>query len=116
MRAETLKGHLDALILAVLADRPLHGYAVIEELRRRSEGAFDLAEGTVYPVLHRLEADGLLESSWTEAGRRRRVYRLTRRGGAALGRRGGEWRRFVRPVGTVLACAVAASSGTRSAR
>ena len=77
MRAESLKGHLDALVLATLGDEPLHGYAVIEALRTRSEGAFDLAEGTVYPVLHRLEADGLLTSSWsTAAGRRRRVYRL----------------------------------------
>ena len=59
MRAETLKGHLDALILATLRDGPAHGYAVIEELKRRSGGAFELAEGTVYPVLHRLEYDGL---------------------------------------------------------
>jgi DNA-binding PadR family transcriptional regulator len=104
MRAETLKGHLDALILAVLSERPLHGYAVIEELRRRSEGAFDLAEGTLYPVLHRLEADGLLTSTWSDAsGRRRRVYRLTRRGRAVLARRRQEWAGFVVAVDAVLA-------------
>lgn len=104
MRAETLKGHLDALILAVLGERPLHGYAVIEELRRRSEGAFDLAEGTLYPVLHRLEADGLLASTWSDAsGRRRRVYRLTRRGRAVLARRRQEWAGFVVAVDAVLA-------------
>ena len=104
MRAETLKGHLDALILAVLSERPLHGYAVIEELRRRSEGAFDLAEGTLYPVLHRLEADGLLTSTWYDAsGRRRRVYRLTRRGRAVLARRRQEWAGFVVAVDAVLA-------------
>jgi DNA-binding PadR family transcriptional regulator len=104
MRAEALKGHLDTLILAVLRDMPLHGYAVIEELRRRSEGAFDLAEGTLYPVLHRLEADGLLTSAWSEAsGRRRRVYRLTRRGRSALERRRDEWVGFVLAVDAVLA-------------
>ena len=104
MNSETLKGHLDALVLAVLAGEPLHGYAVIEALRARSEGAFDLAEGTVYPVLHRLEADGLLASAWTEAaGRRRRVYRLTRRGRSALARRRDEWSRFVHAVEAVLA-------------
>lgn len=104
MRAEVLKGHLDALILAVVQDRPLHGYAVIEELRRRSEGAFDLAEGTLYPVLHRLEADGLLSSTWSDAsGRRRRVYRLTRRGRGALARRRKEWASFVGAVDAVLA-------------
>jgi transcriptional regulator len=104
MKAETLKGHLDALVLAVLADEPLHGYAVIEALRARSEGAFELAEGTLYPVLHRLEADGLLASSWSEAaGRRRRVYRLTRNGRRALARRREEWASFVRAVDAVLA-------------
>src|SRR5262245_53461824 len=104
MRAETLKGHLDALVLAALRGRPAHGYAVIEELRARSGGAFDLAEGTVYPVLHRLEADGLLASSWsTASGRRRRVYRLTRRGAAALAAREDEWRAFSAAVDSVLA-------------
>ena len=103
MKAETLKGHLDALVLAVLADEPLHGYAVIEALRRRSDGAFELAEGTLYPVLHRLEADGLLASSWSEAaGRRRRVYRLTRNGRRALARRREEWSNFVHAVDAVL--------------
>jgi PadR family transcriptional regulator, regulatory protein PadR len=104
MKAETLKGHLDALVLAVLANEPLHGYAVIEALRSRSEGAFELAEGTLYPVLHRLEADGLLASSWSEAaGRRRRVYRLTRNGRRALARQREEWSSFVRAVDAVLA-------------
>ena len=104
MRAETLKGHLDALVLATLRGGPAHGYAVIEELKHRSAGAFDLAEGTVYPVLHRLEADGLLTSSWsTAAGRRRRIYRLSRRGRAALGRQRAEWQAFARAVEAVLA-------------
>src|SRR3954447_20187502 len=104
MKAESLKGHLDALVLATFGDGPAHGYAVIEALRARSEGAFDLAEGTVYPVLHRLEADGLLTSTWsTVAGRRRRVYRLSRRGRAALGRRREEWRSFAHAVDAVLA-------------
>jgi PadR family transcriptional regulator PadR len=104
MNAETLKGHLDALVLATLADGPAHGYAVIEELKRRSDGVFDLAEGTVYPVLHRLEAEGLLASAWTQAaGRRRRVYRLTRRGRSSLAGRRRDWLSFVRAVDAVLA-------------
>ena len=104
MRAETLKGHLDTIVLATLREEPLHGYAVIEALRRRSEGAFELAEGTLYPVLHRLEAEGLLSSAWSDAsGRRRRVYRLTRRGRAALARRRQEWAGFASAVDAVLA-------------
>ena len=104
MRAESLKGHLDGLILAVLADGPLHGYAVIEKLKRRSEGALELPEGTVYPALHRLEAAGLLSSEWSQGeGRRRRVYELTRRGRRELGERRTEWRDFARAVEAVLA-------------
>ena len=103
MKGEALRGQLDALVLATLRDGPAHGYAVIEELKRRSEGAFDLAEGTVYPVLHRLEAERLLASSWsTVAGRRRRVYRLTRRGESALAAREAEWRAFSTAVEAVL--------------
>ena len=85
MRAEALKGHLDLLLMSVLDDAPAHGYLVIDRLRERSEGAFDLPEGTVYPALHRLERSGLLESRWDEtAARRRRIYALTGRGQAAL--------------------------------
>lgn len=104
MKAEALKGHLDAMILAVVGAGPAHGYAVIEQLRRRSGGVFDLPEGTIYPALHRLEADGLLASSWqTASGRRRRVYKLTRRGRSALGERRGDWRLFAQAVDGVLA-------------
>lgn len=104
MRAETLKGHLDGLILAVVEAEPAHGYAIIEELKRRSAGVFTLPEGTVYPALHRLEAGGLLASSWERgSGRRRRVYRLTRRGRTALGARRSEWQIFSRAVEGVLA-------------
>jgi PadR family transcriptional regulator, regulatory protein PadR len=103
MRAESLKGHLDALILGVLARGPLHGYAIIEALKERSGGSLDLPEGTVYPALHRLEASGLLASTWSEGARRRRVYRLTSRGKRELGQRRQEWTGFVRAVDAVLA-------------
>ena len=63
MQAEELKGHVDALILAILAAGPNHGYAIIEELKRRSDGHLQLPEGTVYPALHRLELDGSLRAN-----------------------------------------------------
>ncbi len=79
MRAETLKGHLDGIMLAVLEPGPRHGYAIMEALRVRSGGQVDLPTGTVYPALHRLERAGLIQASWSTAGgRRRRVYQLTR--------------------------------------
>src|SRR6476619_7423690 len=104
MEGEMLKGHLDMIVLAALsAAGSAHGYAIIEELKRRSGGAFDLPEGTVYPALHRLEQSGLLASSWaTGAGRRRRVYRLTARGRRALAGARREWRGFTKAVQAVV--------------
>jgi DNA-binding PadR family transcriptional regulator len=103
MNAEALKGHLDALILAVVAAGPIHGYAIIEELKLRSGGALALPEGTVYPALHRLEDAGMLSSSWSDGARKRRVYSLTRRGRRELGVRRGEWQQFAQAVEAVLA-------------
>jgi PadR family transcriptional regulator PadR len=103
VNAEALKGHLDAMILAILAAGPMHGYAIIEALKLRSGGALALPEGTVYPALHRLEAAGLLASAWSKEGRKRRVYKLTRGGRRALGERRTEWREFVSVVEAVMA-------------
>ena len=103
MKGQALKGHLDLLVLGVLADGPKHGYAVIDELRVRSGDAFDIPEGSLYPVLHRLERADLLASEWVEvAGRRRRVYRLTDRGRAALVSERAEWQKFAGAVAAVL--------------
>jgi len=103
MNAETLKGHLDLLLLAALQSRPAHGYAIADTLRARSDGAFDLPEGTLYPALHRLERAGLLSSRWSEVGgRRRRVYQLTAKGQRSLAKRQSEWRDFSRAVLAVV--------------
>jgi DNA-binding PadR family transcriptional regulator len=103
MGGEELKGHLDGLLLAVVADGPVHGYALLERLRDRSGGRFELPEGTVYPALHRLEAEGLLSSRWeTVTGRRRRCYALTAAGERELGHRAQRWRDFARAMDRVL--------------
>src|SRR5262245_42286584 len=103
MKAETLKGHLDMLLLAAIRPEPGHGYAIAERLRARSDGAFNLPEGTLYPALHRLERSGLLSSRWVEvSGRRRRIYQLTRKGERALTQQQGEWRDFSRAVESVV--------------
>src|SRR5262245_11504020 len=95
MKAESLKGHLDGLLLAVVSGGPAHGYAIIEELRQRSGGTLDLPEGTVYPALHRLEKAGLLRSAWSkDAPRRRRVYDLTARGRRAVSAERESWHAF----------------------
>ncbi len=103
MRPELLKGNLDLLLLTILKDGPTHGYAIIEELRRRSDDAFDLPEGTIYPALHRMERAGVLVSQWTESERRRRrVYQLSRPGREALEEKQAEWQAFTRSVRLVL--------------
>jgi PadR family transcriptional regulator, regulatory protein PadR len=103
MRAESLKGHLDGMLLAVLEDGPRHGYAVMEVLRASSGGRFDLPTGTIYPALHRLERGGLVHTSWTEAGgRRRRLYELTPAGRRALDTERGSWREFSAAVTALL--------------
>ena len=95
-----LKGHLDAIVLATLEGGPAHGYAIIEAIKARSGGTFDLPEGTIYPALHRLEEAGLLSSEWTAppGGRRRRVYALTRSGTSRLVEGRKAWGRFARAV------------------
>jgi DNA-binding PadR family transcriptional regulator len=111
MRAETLKGHLDGILLAVLETGPRHGYAIMEALRVRSDGHVDLPTGTVYPALHRLERAGLVEANWSEAsGRRRRVYQLTPAGHRALDTERSSWRDFSAAVSALLQPAAPAVS------
>ena len=81
-------GELDTLILATVADGSSYGYAIIEQLKARAGGALQIPEGSVYPALHRLEREKLLGSDWSlEAGRPRRIYRLTERGERELAER-----------------------------
>jgi PadR family transcriptional regulator PadR len=103
MRAEELKGHLDGLLLAALEDGPRHGYAVIEALRQATDGQLDMATGTVYPALRRLEQAGLVTGSWSVvAGRRRREYRLTAAGADTLAGRRSQWRDFAAMISGAL--------------
>lgn len=103
MKRDATRGHLDVLLLRVLVAGPTHGYEVIAALKDRSEGLFDLPEGTVYPSLHRLEDAGLVASEWaTVSGRRRRVYRLTAVGEASLAQKRQDWQRFATGMSAVL--------------
>ena len=103
---QLLDGNVETLILAVLQAGPSYGYAIAKELNARSEGILALGEGTIYPVLHRLEQKGLLASKWRLAdnGRRRKYYRLNPKGRRALAVNREQWdtlaavmRRVLRP-------------------
>ncbi|GAA2092511.1 helix-turn-helix transcriptional regulator [Streptomyces albiaxialis] len=103
MKAETLRGNLEGMLLSVLEPGDLHGYAVIEELKRRSRDTINLPTGTVYPALHRLEAAGLVSSEWSRTnGRRRRNYSLTAAGRRELAAKRTAWQEVSSVISGVL--------------
>ena len=95
MRADLLRGHLDGLLLAVLADAPGHGYELSQRLTQRSGGELGVHEGSLYPALHRLERGGLVESAWsTGGGTAPADLPLTPGGRRAVKQSRQEWRAF----------------------
>lgn len=103
MKSETLKGHLELLLLATVSSGATHGYAIIKALRERSGELLDLPDGTMYPALHRLESAGLLKSGWSsDSGRRKRMYELTPTGRGALEQARSEWGEFTRAVDSII--------------
>ena len=103
MRPEQLRASLDLMILASLQRERLHGYALTERLRHLSDGQIDIATGTIYPALHRLEHGKLIKSSDSEVdGRRRRVYALTPRGRTRLNQEVASWQAMQHVVTSVL--------------
>jgi PadR family transcriptional regulator, regulatory protein PadR len=81
------------LVLAILAEGDSYGYAILQRVRELSGGALEWTDGMLYPVLHRLERSGLVESRWekAETGRRRKYYRVTRAGREQLAQERREW-------------------------
>ncbi len=104
LSGELLKGHLPTLVLSIVAAEPAHGYAIMQRLAVRSRGVFDLGQGAIYPLLYRLEAEGLIRSrARTVNGRRRRVYAITAKGRRRLASGREQWRTFSAAVDAVLA-------------
>jgi PadR family transcriptional regulator, regulatory protein PadR len=100
---ELIKGTVIPVVLALLKDRPRYGYEMVQLVNARTNGALNWSEGTLYPVLHKLEADRLVQAEWRdEAGRRRRYYALSAAGRRELKRRTVEWKTFAQAVGDLL--------------
>jgi transcriptional regulator len=101
---DLLQGTLDLLVLRTLSWGPMHGYTVARFIRERSDGAFLIEEGALYPALHRLERQGWIESEWglSENNRKARFYQLTPRGRAQLRAQVSNWKRYTDAVAGVL--------------
>ena len=103
MDPKLLTGTVEMLMLEVISHGPSYGYAIVQTVLARSGGRFELKEGSLYPALHRLERQKLLESSWSEFdGRRRKYYRVTPAGRKLLQARRNEWQTFAAGVNGVL--------------
>ena len=98
-------GSVSMLVLALLKEKEMYGYQIIEELDRRSSHVFQMKEGTLYPVLHGLEKDKLVSAreAVTEKGRTRRYYAVTEKGLRALEEKKAEWNAFSSAVTAILA-------------
>ena len=101
----SLPGGTAMLVLALLKEREMYGYQIIEELEKRSNQVFRLQEGTLYPLLHSLERDKLVTAREQEApgGRKRRYYRITAAGLRALEEKREQWAVYSRAVTAILA-------------
>lgn len=103
LNKELIKGSTVTLILNVLNKEPMYGYGMIKEIENKSNGVFLFKEGTLYPILHDLEKNKLIESFWdAENGRRRKYYRITKKGIKELKSRENEWKLFSQTMAQVL--------------
>ena len=103
-RIELLQGTLDLLILRTLLFGPSHGHAIARQIRQVSEDVLQVETGSLYPALHRLEAQKWIAASWeiSDKGKRARVYRLTRSGRTHLLAEQSKWDQLTRAMARVL--------------
>lgn len=93
------------LLIQLLSERDMYGYQMIETLRERSNDVFHLKAGTLYPILHELERDGILEAysdGGASSGRMKIYYHLTDQGKKVLRRKTNEWNSYMTAVNQVL--------------
>ncbi len=101
---ELLKGSLGLMLMALLEQGPMYGYQIAKHVRDQTDEVIDLKEGSLYPALHRLEKEGMLEAFWQrrEDGVDRRYYQLTAEGMRVLTERRAQWNRFSAAVSKVV--------------
>jgi PadR family transcriptional regulator PadR len=101
---ELVQGTLDMLILKTLARNAMHGYGIAQSIQQISDEVLRVEEGSLYPALHRLELDGVIDSEWglSENNRRAKYYKLTALGRRRLAKEATGWDRVVRAIARVM--------------
>lgn len=102
--SDTLYGTMNLLVLQSLREGPLHGLGVSRRIESSTKGLLRVEEGALYPALHRLERDRLIEGEWgrTDENRRAKFYRLTRKGRRRLDKEAARWARHASAVAGLL--------------
>jgi PadR family transcriptional regulator, regulatory protein PadR len=103
-KGELIQGTLDMLILSRLAHGPMHGFGIAEHIQQVTENILRVEEGSLYPALHRLEAQGMITSEWGASANNRQAkfYKLTPRGKKQAGLEITKWNRLVAAIGRVI--------------
>jgi transcriptional regulator len=103
-KSDVLQGTLDMLILKVVARRPVHGYAIAQQIRHISRDILQIQQGSLYPALHKLENRRWLKADWrvTETGREAKFYSLTALGRKQLDTEKAKWNRLAEAVSLIL--------------
>jgi PadR family transcriptional regulator, regulatory protein PadR len=101
---ELVQGTLDMLILRTLARGQMHGYGIAQSIQMISDEVLRVEEGSLYPALHRLELDGLVDSEWGQSANNRRAkyYRLTAQGRKQLQKEASNWKRVAEAIARVM--------------
>ena len=101
---ELLKGSTGTMILQLLSEQDMYGYMIIGQIESRSDSVFHMSEGSLYPILHTMEKEGLLQSyrQMSESGKERKYYRITAKGRLQLELKLDEWKLFSSSVSKVL--------------
>ena len=104
IRDQIRKGSTEILILRLLSEEVMYGYQIVQELKQRSRGYFEMKEGLLYPTLHRMQKEGLLASEWgsSDTGRRRKYYKITAEGKELLQEGSAEWETFMQQMTDLL--------------
>jgi transcriptional regulator len=106
-KSDRLQGTLELLILKAIALEPIHGYAIAQGIRQISREALQVQQGSLYPVLYRLEERGYIQAQWreTEQGRMAKFYRITPKGAKELENGRTQWQRTAAAIASVLEAA-----------